>query len=161
MNHLQPGWNCTMLDMNHDLMELVWSYIRAGSYPEWPYRGAEKIEALYQKKGIDAVGDLIRSIRRDPESDASKIQCNVVRQLPRFQRLEIIHTATHWVTPSVHFSLVREFHKTCINTNGSSWKYSTHTRCEFQRWKRLQTLVSTPILSISTITSIPTVGILI
>jgi len=53
---------------NRELMEFVWSYIRAGTYPQWPYRGAEKIETLYQKKGIDAVRDLIRSLRRDPES---------------------------------------------------------------------------------------------
>jgi hypothetical protein len=53
---------------NPDLMELVWSYIRAGTYPQWPYRGAEKIETLYQKQGIGIVLDLIRSLRRDPES---------------------------------------------------------------------------------------------
>ncbi|MCL4528590.1 MAG: hypothetical protein M1282_04165, partial [Chloroflexi bacterium] len=53
---------------NHDLMELVWSYIRAGTYPRWPYRGAEKIETLYQKNGIDAIRDLMRNFRRDPES---------------------------------------------------------------------------------------------
>jgi hypothetical protein len=53
---------------NRELMELVWGYIRAGSYPQWPYHGAEKIETLYQKKGSDAVRDLIHSLRKDPES---------------------------------------------------------------------------------------------
>lgn len=53
---------------NSELTRLVWSYIRAGSYPEWPYRGAESIEAMYQQQGIDAIRDLMRSLRRDPET---------------------------------------------------------------------------------------------
>ena len=67
---------------NHDLMELVWSYIRAGTYPQWPYRGAEKIEMFYKERGIDAIRDLIRSLRSDPEAaqaefDASNQGFNV------------------------------------------------------------------------------------
>jgi hypothetical protein len=53
---------------NSKLMELVSSYIQADSYPRWPYRGAEYVEILYQQHGIDAVRDLIVSLRQDPES---------------------------------------------------------------------------------------------
>lgn len=53
---------------NRELMALVWSYIRAGTYPQWPYRGAEKIETMYQRGGIDSVRGLVCSLRRAPES---------------------------------------------------------------------------------------------
>lgn len=61
---------------NHDLMKLVWSYIQAGTYPQWPYRGAEKVETLFQEKGMSAVRDLIRSLRRDPESAQAAFDAN-------------------------------------------------------------------------------------
>jgi hypothetical protein len=60
-----------------ELKQLVWDYIQAGSYPQWPYRGAEKIEALYQQQGIEAIRSLILSLRRDPE--AAQIGFDTVR----------------------------------------------------------------------------------
>ncbi|MBD1833339.1 TIR domain-containing protein [Cyanobacteria bacterium FACHB-472] len=53
---------------NQELMALIWDYIRAESYPRWPYRGAEKVEEIYQQRGIGAVRELIMSIRNDPET---------------------------------------------------------------------------------------------
>ncbi len=50
-----------------DLMELVWSSIQAGSYPDWPYRGAEYLERLYQRRGGEPVCQLISSLRQTPE----------------------------------------------------------------------------------------------
>ena len=54
--------------------QFVWRYIRAGKFPKWPYRGAEVIEKLYAEEGIESVRDLIRRIRRDPESAAAFFQ---------------------------------------------------------------------------------------
>jgi hypothetical protein len=56
---------------NQELMGLIWDYIRADSYPRWPYGGAEKIEEIYQQQGIEAVRELIVSIRNDPETAQS------------------------------------------------------------------------------------------
>lgn len=53
---------------NPKLTELIWAYIRAGSYPEWPYRGAEWIENVYQQHGVKGVRELITSLRNDPKS---------------------------------------------------------------------------------------------
>lgn len=50
------------------LSELVWGYIRGGSYPAWPYRGAEWIEDRFQVRGMDAVRSLIARLRNDPRS---------------------------------------------------------------------------------------------
>jgi hypothetical protein len=51
-----------------DLTKIIWNYIRSGTYPQWPYNGAERIEALYQREGIEAIRKLIQSLRVDPES---------------------------------------------------------------------------------------------
>lgn len=51
-----------------ELARLVWEYIRAGDYPAWPYRGAERVEAIYQEQGLDGVRQLILSLRKDPEA---------------------------------------------------------------------------------------------
>lgn len=53
---------------NPDLTKIIWNYIRSGAYPQWPYHGAERIEALYQQEGIEAIHKLIQSLRVDPES---------------------------------------------------------------------------------------------
>lgn len=53
---------------NQELMALIWDYIRADSYPNWPYRGAEKVEEIYQQEGIEGLRELIANIRKDPES---------------------------------------------------------------------------------------------
>ncbi len=47
--------------------QLVWDYIRAGEYPDWPYAGASRIESLYTSAGIDAVRQLIGQLRDTPE----------------------------------------------------------------------------------------------
>jgi hypothetical protein len=44
----------------------VWAYVRAGDYPNWPYRGAEAVEALHSNGGIEAVRDLVLRLREDP-----------------------------------------------------------------------------------------------
>jgi TIR domain/von Willebrand factor type A domain len=46
----------------------VWDYIRAGPYPQWPYRGAEKVEALFRQGGIGAIRKLISELRQNPSS---------------------------------------------------------------------------------------------
>lgn len=53
---------------DEQLTPLIWEYINAGSYPEWPYRGAEKIEEIYQKEGIDKIRAIIEAIRQDPKN---------------------------------------------------------------------------------------------
>jgi hypothetical protein len=44
----------------------LWAYVRAGPYPAWPYRGAERIEAIYNCGGTDAVRNLVLLLRDDP-----------------------------------------------------------------------------------------------
>jgi hypothetical protein len=44
----------------------VWAYVRDGDYPNWPYRGAEAVEGLYSKGGIEAVRELVLRLRNDP-----------------------------------------------------------------------------------------------
>jgi hypothetical protein len=44
----------------------VEAYVRSGPYPQWPYRGAERVEALFRRGGIDAVRDLIHRLRTTP-----------------------------------------------------------------------------------------------
>ncbi len=58
---------------NPKLTDLIWSYIRAGSYPDWPYRGAEYIENLYQEKAMEAVRELITEMRQRPEAAQAKL----------------------------------------------------------------------------------------
>lgn len=50
-----------------NVKELVLSYIQAGLYPDWPYRGAEQIEKLYQQEGLEAIRKLISILREAPE----------------------------------------------------------------------------------------------
>jgi hypothetical protein len=50
------------------LADLVWAYIRAGPYPDWPYAGAERLERLeYQRDGLPAVRAYTHSLRQHPE----------------------------------------------------------------------------------------------
>ncbi len=58
---------------NPKLRDLVLSYIQAGAYPDWPYRGAEYIEDLYQEKGLEAVRELIAEMRQHPEAAQAKL----------------------------------------------------------------------------------------
>ncbi|GAA0947127.1 hypothetical protein GCM10009558_062660 [Virgisporangium aurantiacum] len=43
------------------------AYIRYGEYPDWPYRGAEAVERMYQQDGLQAVRALVAQLRADPE----------------------------------------------------------------------------------------------
>lgn len=58
---------------NPILRGLLLSYIHIGSYPAWPYRGAEYIENLYQEKGLEAVHELIAEMRQHPEAAQAKL----------------------------------------------------------------------------------------
>lgn len=53
---------------NQELHEIVRAYIFAGEYPAWPYRGAEKLEIMFQSQGLAAIRAQIAAIRDDPES---------------------------------------------------------------------------------------------
>jgi hypothetical protein len=46
----------------------IWEYIRSGPFPQWPYGGAERVEALFQKGGVAAVRELICRLRENPEA---------------------------------------------------------------------------------------------
>lgn len=52
---------------NVDMFENVTEYIQSGDYPDWPYRGAEKIEEIYKGQGLRGVRALIDRLRVDPE----------------------------------------------------------------------------------------------
>ncbi|MBR1194113.1 VWA domain-containing protein [Bradyrhizobium sp. AUGA SZCCT0160] len=51
---------------NQPLSSMIGQYVSAGSYPEWPYAGAETIETVYQKDGIEEIRNLIGKLRTDP-----------------------------------------------------------------------------------------------
>ena len=53
---------------DRDLLALIWSFIKAGEFPDWPYRGAETVEKLYASGGIESIIHLTESLRADPES---------------------------------------------------------------------------------------------
>jgi hypothetical protein len=44
----------------------VWAYVRSGTYPAWPYRGAEQVESLYRQEGIAGVRRLVYQLRDAP-----------------------------------------------------------------------------------------------
>ena len=52
---------------NETMMTNITEYIQAGEYPDWPYRGADKIEKIYQDQGIKGVRILIKQLREDPQ----------------------------------------------------------------------------------------------
>jgi hypothetical protein len=47
--------------------ELVWEYIRSGTYPEWPYAGAARLETEYGASGIDAIRRWVHRLRDTPD----------------------------------------------------------------------------------------------
>lgn len=51
---------------NQTMFDNITEYIHSGSYPEWPYEGAAKIEAIYKDKGLPGVRSLIKRLREDP-----------------------------------------------------------------------------------------------
>ncbi len=54
---------------NHELFELVRAFIKAGEYPQWPNRGAEKLETIFTKQGIRGIRAAIEGrVRSDPET---------------------------------------------------------------------------------------------
>jgi von Willebrand factor type A domain/TIR domain len=52
---------------NAAMERLVWDYIGAGAYPEWPYAGASRLEAQYTAGGIDVIQSWIVRLRSTPE----------------------------------------------------------------------------------------------
>jgi hypothetical protein len=52
---------------NAAMFENVTEYIQSGQYPDWPYRGAEKIEKIYMEQGLKGVRALINQLREDPQ----------------------------------------------------------------------------------------------
>lgn len=65
-----------------ELNRLVWEYIHAGHYPQWPYRGAAYIEAVFQQKGITGVRNWIQRLRAEPAAAQADFdeQASVQRQ---------------------------------------------------------------------------------
>lgn len=47
-------------------LKAVWGYIRSGAYPAWPYRGAERVQAVYDREGIAGVHRLVTALRQHP-----------------------------------------------------------------------------------------------
>jgi hypothetical protein len=50
------------------MLELIDRYIGSGTYPAWPYRGAEIIESFYLAEGTPAIRKWINHLRDDPEN---------------------------------------------------------------------------------------------
>lgn len=48
------------------LQGLIKDYIQAGNYPDWPYRGAEYLEKIFQDQGLSAIQSWIDMIRKNP-----------------------------------------------------------------------------------------------
>lgn len=45
----------------------ITEYINEGEYPEWPYRGAERLERIYKESGCPGVRAWIQRLREDPQ----------------------------------------------------------------------------------------------
>ncbi|AKJ10148.1 hypothetical protein ABB07_08965 [Streptomyces incarnatus] len=68
LNESLAAW--ASLDFSRDdlgLFDACWEYIQRDTYPQWPYRGAERIEEMFQEQGPAALRSLIRLLREDPE----------------------------------------------------------------------------------------------
>jgi len=50
-----------------DMYDECTRYIENGTYPNWPYAGAETVETLYQDAGLPEIRSLVRLLRTDPE----------------------------------------------------------------------------------------------
>jgi hypothetical protein len=61
------------------MFQAVTDYITAGEYPEWPYRGAETVERMFQDKGLPGVRGLIAQLRDDPAFAQDHFNTLVVR----------------------------------------------------------------------------------
>jgi hypothetical protein len=62
--------------------QLVWDYIRAGAYPDWPYAGASRLEAQYAAGGIDAIRSWIDRLRSTPDLAQRDFDSAPERQAP-------------------------------------------------------------------------------
>ena len=51
---------------NETMFANITEYIHSGSYPDWPYSGAERIEEIYKNQGLPGVRALIHRLREDP-----------------------------------------------------------------------------------------------
>jgi hypothetical protein len=63
-----------------DLRALVMDFIRAGSYPHWPYAMAVQVERLFEEGGLSAVRDLVRALRRDPVTTRLRLESDRERR---------------------------------------------------------------------------------
>ncbi len=52
---------------NGTMFAHITEYINSGSYPGWPYLGAEEIEEIYKQNGLPGVRALILRLREDPQ----------------------------------------------------------------------------------------------
>jgi hypothetical protein len=57
---------------DESLHRIVLEYIDSGDWPEWPYRGAEQLDRLYQAQGISSIRRLISRFRLDPATVATE-----------------------------------------------------------------------------------------
>lgn len=60
-----------------EVLKSLWAYVCCGDYPVWPYRGAERIEAIYTETGIDAVRSLIHRLRANPVSTQAEFDNSI------------------------------------------------------------------------------------
>jgi phage FluMu protein gp41 len=72
LNEAFAVW-CELHFFRHDseMATEIEAYISSGEYPEWPYRGGEKIEELFLQGGIPAIRGWLRHLRDDP-ADAQR-----------------------------------------------------------------------------------------
>ena len=68
LNESLAAWAERYYFRNNDTMlSNITNYIQTGQYPEWPYRGAEKVEEIFKNQGLPGVRELIRKLREDPQ----------------------------------------------------------------------------------------------
>ncbi len=68
LNESLAAWAERHFFRNNSVMfENISEYIQLGQYPDWPYRGAEKIEEIYKARGLKGVRALINQFREDPQ----------------------------------------------------------------------------------------------
>lgn len=67
LNEAFAVW-CELHFFRHDskMTAEIEAYMASGDYPQWPYRGGEKIEQIFQKGGLPAVRGWLRHLRDDP-----------------------------------------------------------------------------------------------
>jgi len=68
LNESLAAWMEWHFFRNNDTMvSNITDYIHSGQYPDWPYRGADKIEEIYKSQGLPGVREWIWRLREDPQ----------------------------------------------------------------------------------------------